>query len=81
MKMDRLLTKTLADIYFQQGHFEKAYEIYNTLSEKNPSDPEIQGRLQELREKLGIYAQQRRERQIRALEGWLSTIRERRKGD
>jgi len=79
--MDRLLTKTLADIYFQQGHFEKAHEIYKTLSEKNPSDPEIQERLQELNEKLGIFAQQRREKQIRALEEWLSTIRERKKGD
>jgi len=79
--MDRLLTKTLADIYFQQGHFEKAYEIYKTLSDKNPSDPEIQGRLQELTERLGIFAQQRREKQIRVLEDWLSTIRERKKGD
>ncbi len=78
--MDRLLTKTLADIYFKQGHFDKAYEIYKALSEKNPSDPEIQERLQELTERLGIFAQQRREKQIRILEEWLSTIRERKEG-
>jgi hypothetical protein len=50
--MDRLMTKTLAEIYLQQGHLQEAYDIYKTLAEKDPSDAEIQKRLEELREKL-----------------------------
>jgi len=83
--MDRIVTKTLAEIYIQQGHFEEAYEIFKTLSEKDPSDMEIQKRLKELSEKLKssspLTDQSIRtpEEKIRLLERWLTNIRERKR--
>jgi predicted Zn-dependent protease len=82
--MDRLMTKTLAEIYLQQGHLQEAYDIYKTLAEKDPSDAEIQKRLEELREKLdpsavsSFLSPLSREEKIRYLEKWLSNIRKRR---
>jgi hypothetical protein len=84
--MDRIMTKTLAEIYIQQGHFEKAYEILKTLSEKDPSDKEIQKKLMELSEKLKPSSPVTdssiltTEEKIRLLERWLTNIREREKG-
>jgi tetratricopeptide (TPR) repeat protein len=82
--MDRLTTKTLAEIYLQQGYLQEAYEIYKTLAEKDPFDAEIQKRLEELREKLdpspvsSFPSPLSREEKIRHLEQWLSNIRKRR---
>jgi predicted Zn-dependent protease len=82
--MDRLITKTLAEIYLQQGHLQEAYDIYKTLAEKDPSDAEIQKRLEELREKLdpsavsSFLSPLSREEKIRYLEKWLSNIRKQR---
>jgi DNA-binding SARP family transcriptional activator len=82
--MDRIMTKTLAEIYIQQGHFEEAYEIFKALSEKDPYDIEIQERLKELSEKLkrpSPLTDQSvlpTEEKIRLLEKWLANIRERR---
>ncbi len=81
--MDRLTTKTLAEIYVQQGHLQEAYEIYRTLAEKNPFDAEIEKRLEELREKLdspssGLSYSLSREEKIHHLEKWLANIRKRR---
>ena len=50
--MDRLVTKTLAEIYLQQGHFEEAYSLFKTLSERDPEDVELRNRLKELEEKV-----------------------------
>ena len=50
--MKQILTKTLARIYIQQGHLQEAYEIFKTLAEKDPSDLEIQRKVNELRGKL-----------------------------
>lgn len=84
--MDQMITKTLAEIYLQQGHFEKAYEIFKALLEKNPSDLELQERLNELSEKLThsppwvnppIHS---KEEKIRLLERWLANIQERKRG-
>ncbi len=83
--MDRILTKTLAEIYIQQGHFEEAYEILKAISEKDPSDMEIQ-KLMELSEKLKrsspLTDQSIRttEEKIRLLERWLANIQERKRG-
>lgn len=82
--MDRLTTKTLAEIYLQQGHLQEAYEIYKTLAEKDPFDPDIQKRLDELREKLDPSAPSdfsnplSKEEKIHHLEKWLANIRKRR---
>jgi hypothetical protein len=82
--MDRMTTKTLAEIYLQQGHLQEAYEIFKALAEKDPHDQEIQSRLKELREKLPPppYPQplQSIEEKVRYLERWLANIRNRRKG-
>lgn len=84
--MDRIMTKTLAEIYIQQGHFEEASEILKALSEKDPSDMEIQKRLMELSEKLKrsspLTDQSMRttEEKIRLLERWLANIQERKRG-
>ncbi len=45
------MTKTLAEIYFQQGHFQEAYEIFKALSEKDPSTRRYKERLKELSER------------------------------
>jgi tetratricopeptide (TPR) repeat protein len=82
--MDRLTTKTLAEIYLQQGHLREAYEIYKTLAEKDPFDAEIQNRLEELKEKLrpspgpSFASPLSTEEKIRHLEEWLDNIRKRR---
>jgi len=52
--MDRIMTKTLAEIYVRQGHLQEAYEIFKFLSEKDPSNIEIQKRLKELSGKLKL---------------------------
>jgi tetratricopeptide (TPR) repeat protein len=82
--MKRMTTKTLAEIYLKQGHFQEAYEIYKALAEKDPFDTEIQKRLEELGEKLhpsppsSFPFPLSREEKIRHLEKWLANIRKRR---
>ena len=82
--MDRMATKTLAEIYLKQGHFQKAYEIFKALAEKDPLNREIQERLKESKEKLypPPYSQplQSTDEKIRYLEKWLANIRKRRRG-
>lgn len=83
--MDRLMTKTLAEIYLQQGHLEEAYEIFKALSEKNPADADLQRRLRELDERLNPARFQTtpqppfNEEKIRILEQWLANIEKRRR--
>jgi DNA-binding SARP family transcriptional activator len=80
-----MITKTLAEIYLKQGDLRKAYEIFKILSEQDPSDKEIQKKLLELSERLGvsppsILAPNRSvEQRIRILKKVLASIRERRK--
>jgi len=54
---DSLNTRTLADIYMEQGVYDKALDIYSDLAKKNPDNVEIQSRLEEVkklcREKFG----------------------------
>jgi len=82
--MDRMVTKTMAELYLQQGHLEEAYEIYRALAEKDPFDPEIQERVKELKEKLHPSPPPKfshplsMEERIRYLEKWLANIRKRR---
>jgi predicted Zn-dependent protease len=84
--MDRMITKTLAEIYLKQGDLRKAYEIFKVLSEQDPSDNEVQVKLTELSERLGLSpplipsADRSTEEKIRILKKVLTSIRERRKG-
>ncbi len=81
--MDRLTTKTMAEIYLQQGHLQEAFEIYKALAEKDPFDPEVQKRVKELKEKLHPSPPSdspnplSKEEKIRHLEKWLANIRKR----
>ncbi len=81
--MNRIVTKTLAEVYIQQGDLEEAFRILKALSEKDPSDLEIQQRLAELKEKIKISSPlfppstMTAEERIQRLERWLTHIRER----
>ncbi len=82
--MDRMVTKTMAELYLQQGHLEEAYEIYEALAQKDPFDMEIQGRVRELKEKLRpslppeLSYPRSKDEQVHYLEKWLANIRKRR---
>ena len=82
--MDRMVTKTLAEIYVQQGHLEEAYEIFKKLAEKDPSDAEARIKLDELDQRFkspSFSANPSRfspEERISILKGWLTNIRKRR---
>jgi predicted Zn-dependent protease len=78
--MDRMVTKTLAEIYLKQGDLRKAYEILKVLSEQAPSDKETQRKLIELSERLGVSLPplHTKEERIRILKKVLTQIRERR---
>ena len=82
--MNRMVTKTMAELYLQQGHLQEAYEIYKALAEKDPFDPEIQERVKGLKEKLHPSPPLKfshplsMEERIRHLEKWLANIRKRR---
>jgi DNA-binding IclR family transcriptional regulator len=84
--MDRMITKTLAEIYLKQGDLRKAYEILKVLSEQEPSDKETLQKLTELSERLGISPptlhsiDHTKKERIRILKKVLTHIRERRKG-
>lgn len=84
--MDRMITKTLAEIYLKQGDLRKAYEILKVVSEQDPSDKESRQKLIELSERLGLSPpplhtpDHAREERIRLLKKVLTNIRERRKG-
>lgn len=42
---DHVLTPTLADIYFQQGQLQLAYQIYSRLLKKDPDNEKLAGRI------------------------------------
>ncbi|MFC1853151.1 tetratricopeptide repeat protein, partial [candidate division CSSED10-310 bacterium] len=47
-----LETRTMADLYEQQGHFKEALKIYEKLQQQDPSDQQLLLKLQQLRQKL-----------------------------
>lgn len=83
--MPPILTKTLAEIYLKQGHLKEAYEIYLALLKKDPSDPDLQQRLKELKLRLELRSQKpyysfhSTEERIRFLKRWLENIQKRKK--
>ena len=68
--MEGLRTRTLAEIYLKQGHLQEAYEIFQALMEKDPSDREISTKVEELKGKV---------ERVQTLQKWLANIRNRRK--
>lgn len=84
--MDPIATKTLAEIYLQQGHDQEAYEIFKALAEKDPHNIELRYRLEQLSEKLSLSPPfthpllRSKEEKIHFLEKWLANIQKRRKG-
>ncbi len=85
--MGEIITKTLAQIYLQQGHIQEAFEIYQRLAEKDPFDPEVQKKIIEIKEQFhtstppNLHTPCSKEERIRLLEKWLSNIRRRRIGE
>jgi tetratricopeptide (TPR) repeat protein len=43
-----IVTRTLAELYLQQGHIEPALEIYRLLAEREPHDTDIRARITEI---------------------------------
>lgn len=74
-EQEEVATVTMAELYLQQGHLEKAATVYRKILETAPETPGIEERLAELQKKIG--APRRRKRLINALEGWLGNIHER----
>jgi tetratricopeptide (TPR) repeat protein len=52
MNKDGILSATLADIYLEQGYLEKAIEIYDKLSKREPENDVYRQRLASLRRDL-----------------------------
>ncbi|MGE5670640.1 MAG: tetratricopeptide repeat protein [Fibrobacterota bacterium] len=55
---DHVLTPTLADIYYQQGQYQLALQIYSRLIEKEPSNLNLQDRYDEIQKHLAAEANQ-----------------------
>ena len=83
--MGSIATRTLAEIYLQQGHLQEAYKIFKALAEKDPHNVEIKNRLEQLSEKLTLSPPfthpplRSKEEKIRFLEKWLTNIHKRRR--
>lgn len=40
-----IFTRTMAKVFFQQGHYDRAIEIYRYLLKKNPDQPDLMAEL------------------------------------
>ena len=73
-------SRTLADLYYDQGHFEDARRIYEQLARANPDDQGLAGRLQELAGGRAPETSARsgsgpaREQRVAALQAWLRRV-------
>jgi tetratricopeptide (TPR) repeat protein len=76
-------SRTLADLYYDQGHFEDARGIYEKLAQAHPEDGALAGRLRELSEPRaqepsgGNPPGPARDRRVAALKAWLARVRDR----
>jgi hypothetical protein len=86
--MEPMATKTLAEIYLSQGHFQEAYQILKILSEKDPFDEDVREMLREVSEHLGLSHPPQREEsrpvlseqeRIGILKAWLANIQKQRR--
>ena len=84
--MDDIRTKTMAELYVQQGHLKEALHIYQALLEKDPLDIEIKNRIKELSERLRLSSPIGDETNpftnetIKILKRWLANIEGRKRG-
>ena len=67
-------TVTLAELYEQQGHVDKAIEVYRKILETSPETEEVEARLAELEKRIG--EPQGGRTLISVLEAWQSKLRE-----
>jgi tetratricopeptide (TPR) repeat protein len=67
-------TITLAELYEQQGHVDKAIEVYRKILESSPDTEEVEARLAELEKRIGYPPQGRT--LLSVLEAWQSKLRE-----
>ncbi len=86
--MEQMITKTLAEIYLQQGHLQEAYQILKTLLERDPSDQELRKKLMEVSSRLGMEVPSKsgevpsrlsHDEKMRFLTRWLANIRKQRR--
>jgi predicted Zn-dependent protease len=87
----QLATPTLAEIYFKQGQVQEAIRTYEKVVARNPRDERLVQRLNEIKgaavgaaEESDVVAgpspKEINQRMISVLEGWLSRIRELKRG-
>ena len=71
-----VVSATLAALYMNQGHYEKAAETYRSLVEKEPERPEHRSGLKTALEKMAEVAARRRSTEkIARLKAWLASIK------
>ncbi len=77
-------TKTLAELYLNQGHPEKALEIYYEILKREPSNREIREAINDLKGKMAHPSQPHfidppqdftKKERIKTLQKWLDNIR------
>jgi tetratricopeptide (TPR) repeat protein len=67
-------TVTLAELYEEQGHVDKAIEMYRKILETSPGTEEVETRLAELERRIGESPEGRT--LLSVLEAWQSKLRE-----
>ena len=67
-------TVTLAELYEQQGHMDKAIEVYRKILDTSPESEEIEARLAELEKRIGYPEQDNT--LLTILEAWQSELEE-----
>jgi hypothetical protein len=65
-----LLTQTLARLYAEQGHLQKAAQIYRHLLETSPDRPEYLEALEEIENRLAADGQQTDQTLLRLITTW-----------
>lgn len=67
-------TMTLAELYEQQGHVDKAIELYRKILDTSPETEEVEARLAELEARIGYPVQDNT--LLTILEAWQSKLRD-----
>jgi len=71
-----VVSATLAALYMNQGHYEKAAETYRSLVEREPDRPEHRSGLEAALKRMGeVAARHRSTEKIARLKAWLASIK------